>query len=105
MAGKRPVRMLTDEEEAAVQAGIAKDPDNPEFTEEDWARARPAREVLPPALYAALTRRPGQRGPGKRPRKVPVTLRLDADVVEAFKADGEGWQTRMNDALRKARLG
>ncbi len=102
---RRTVRMLTDEEEAAVQAGIAKDPDNPELTDEEIASLRPAREVLPPELYAALTRRPGQRGPGRRPRKVPVTLRLDADVVDAFKADGEGWQTRMNDALRKARLG
>jgi len=31
------------------------DDENPEWTEEDFARARPAREVLPPALYAALT--------------------------------------------------
>jgi uncharacterized protein (DUF4415 family) len=34
--------------------------------------------------------------------KRPVLLRLDPDVVERFKADGAGWQTRMNDALRKA---
>ena len=36
-------------------------------------------------------------------KKPPVgMLRLDPDVVERFKADGEGWQTRMNEALRKA---
>jgi uncharacterized protein (DUF4415 family) len=44
-----------------------------------------------------------QRG---RPRaeapKVSTTLRLDPDVLERFKADGPGWQGRMNAALRKA---
>lgn len=94
---------LTDEEEARIQAGIAADPDNPEWTEEDFAKARPAREVLPPTLYEALTRRkPGQRSPGRKPAKVSVTLRLDPDVVAAFKASGAGWRTRVNDALRKA---
>ena len=34
--------------------------------------------------------------------KLQVTLRLDADVVEAFKAEGRRWQTRINAALRKA---
>lgn len=34
--------------------------------------------------------------------KVSTTIRLDADVVAAFKADGKGWQSRMNAALRKA---
>jgi uncharacterized protein (DUF4415 family) len=29
---------------------------------------------------------------------VLVTLRLDRDVIEAFRAQGSGWQTRMNDA-------
>ncbi|WP_084168437.1 BrnA antitoxin family protein [Paraburkholderia acidipaludis] len=43
-----------------------------------------------------------KRGRG-RPRsseKKPVSIRLDSDLIEAYKADGEGWQTRMNDALR-----
>ncbi len=47
--------------------------------------------------------RTGVRG---RPRlaapKVQTTLRLDADVVAHFKATGPGWQTRINEALRKA---
>ena len=34
--------------------------------------------------------------------KESVTLRLDQDVLEAFQADGPGWQDRINDALRKA---
>jgi uncharacterized protein (DUF4415 family) len=41
---------------------------SPELTDEELARLRPAREVLPPELFAILTKRkPGQRGPGKRP--------------------------------------
>ena len=39
-----------------------------------------------------------------RPIKLPVTLRLDADVVAWFKADGRGYQTRINQALRKVML-
>lgn len=34
--------------------------------------------------------------------KQQVTIRLDADVLAAFKQTGAGWQTRINDALRKA---
>jgi uncharacterized protein (DUF4415 family) len=79
------------------------DEENPEWAEEDFARARPAREVLPPALYDALTnKRRGQRGPQKAPTKVAVTLRVDRDVLERFKAKGPGWQSRMNEALGRA---
>jgi uncharacterized protein (DUF4415 family) len=79
------------------------DEENPEWTEEDFARARPAREVLPPALYDALTKkRRGQRGSQKAPTKVAVTLRVDRDVLERFKAKGPGWQSRMNEALGRA---
>ena len=34
--------------------------------------------------------------------KKSVTLRLDPDVLEIFRASGKGWQGRMNEALRKA---
>jgi uncharacterized protein (DUF4415 family) len=41
-----------------------------------------------------------------RPRsdnpKVPITIRLDRDLVDWFKRGGDGWQTRMNEELRKA---
>jgi len=63
---------------------------------------RPAREVLPPELYAILTkRRPGQRGPQKALVKEQVTLRLDANILTHFKAGGRGWQTRINAALKR----
>ena len=33
--------------------------------------------------------------------KISTTLRLDSDIIHAFKKEGPGWQTRMNDALVK----
>ena len=50
---------------------------------------------------AGVIRRQGR--PPKPDRKVSVTLRLDRDVVERFKATGAGWRTRINAALRKSR--
>lgn len=51
------------------------------------------------------------RGSGRRARpgrplstapKQQVTIRLDQDVIERFRGSGRGWQTRINDALRRA---
>jgi uncharacterized protein (DUF4415 family) len=46
-----------------------------------------------------------RRGRG-RPKvsspKQQITLRLDADIIERFRASGPGWQARINEALRKA---
>ena len=77
--------------------------DAPELTDAELAELRPAAEVLPPAIFAMLAkRRPGQRGAGKNPAKEQVTLRLDRAVLEVFRADGAGWQGRINEALRRA---
>ncbi|WP_408297938.1 BrnA antitoxin family protein [Paraburkholderia sediminicola] len=77
--------MPTDEEDAAINRGIAADPDTYEVSDEDFKKMK----------------RLGARG---RPRletpKVLLSVRYDADIVETFKATGDGWQTRMNDALR-----
>ena len=35
-----------------------------------------------------------------KPRKVQISLRIDADVLEAFRKQGDGYQTRINEALR-----
>jgi len=76
--------------------------DSPELTDEELAGMRPARDVLPPALYEALVKRGrGQRGPQKAPTKVSITMRLDKDVLEHFRSTGAGWQSRINEALRK----
>ena len=73
--------------------------DNPEWTEEDFAESQPADAILAPRTVAALTRKPMGRPPGSN--KQQVTLRLDNEVVAHFRAAGEGWQTRVNEALRK----
>ncbi len=86
---------ITDEEEARIQAGIAQDPDNPELTAEELASLRPASEVLPPALYAALIR---SSEDGRA--AADATVRLDPDVLAHFRATGPGWQARVNAALR-----
>lgn len=74
----------TREEDAAITKAARSDPDARPFTNAQWAAAK-------------------QVGIG-RPRltkpKRALTVRYDADVVEAFKATGRGWQTRMNTALK-----
>ncbi len=40
------------------------------------------------------------RGPQKAPTKVSTTIRLSSDVVQAFRATGDGWQTRVDAALK-----
>jgi uncharacterized protein (DUF4415 family) len=74
------------------------DDDNPEWTEEDFARARPPEEVLPPHLLAQFK---ATRGPQKTPTKVAVSIRLSPEVISYFKAKGPGWQSRIDEALRK----
>lgn len=78
------------------------DSDNPEWTDEDFARARPASELLPKLFGTQIAQT--MLKPRGRPRsevvKERITIRLDADVLEAFRSTGKGWQTRMNDAMR-----
>jgi uncharacterized protein (DUF4415 family) len=66
---------MTDEE---IEQAAADDPDNPPWTDEDWANAR---VVWPQG-------------------KAPVTLRLDRDIIAWFKLQGSGYQTRINAVLR-----
>lgn len=76
------------------------DEDNPEWTKADFTRARPAHELLPPEILAAFPNT--WRGPQKAPTKVAVSIRLSEDVVRHFKAGGRGWQSRIDDTLKKA---
>ncbi|QEE47044.1 BrnA antitoxin family protein [Rhizobium sp. WL3] len=73
--------------------------DNPEMTEAEIAELRPFREVFPD-LAASIDRKLG-RPKAENPKKA-ISLRLDQDVIDRFKATGDGWQSRMNEALRKA---
>ena len=74
------------------------DAENPEWTVADFKKARSASE-LPADILKAF---PKTRGPQKMAKKVPISIRLSADVVERFKAAGPGWQARIDDALKKA---
>jgi uncharacterized protein (DUF4415 family) len=80
------------------------DDDNPEWTKEDFAVARPLAEVLPRLIGETATQALLHRGrgrPQKPDRKINQTLRLDPDVLEAYRREGKGWQTRINDVLRQ----
>lgn len=74
--------------------------DNPEPTDEELKQFRPFREVFPD-LAEEIEKTLRGRPPAQNPKQ-SISIRLDRDVVEAFKAGGKGWQSRMNAALRKA---
>jgi uncharacterized protein (DUF4415 family) len=89
---------ISPEEDAAITAAAATDPDNPILDDETLSRMRPVREVAPELIEMARKR---GRPPVARP-KVPIKIRLSADVLERFRATGAGWQTRIDETLRKA---
>jgi uncharacterized protein (DUF4415 family) len=99
---KRQVESLTDEEEAEIQRQIAADPDDFELTDEMAAQGRPFAEMFP-ELAEKMRRNIAGRPRLDRPKK-SVHLRLDQDVVDKFKATGPGWQTRINDVLKAAKV-
>jgi len=94
---KRKLPIPTTRRDAAINRGIAADPDTWDWTEEDFKRARPASEVFPDLADDSLKRRRGAR---KHPTKVLLAPRLERDVVERLRAPGPGWQSRVNDMLR-----
>lgn len=73
--------------EALRDEDIVIDADAPEMDDEAFARGK------------------RWRGPQKAPTKVMTTVRLDRDVLAFFKRGGRGWQTRINEALRKVMEG
>ena len=83
-----------------LQDFVVDDDDTPELTAERAARLRPARDVLPEYVLAQFKRSPGR--PRSPSAKKQVTLRLDAEILDYFRAGGDGWQSRINRALRQA---
>lgn len=92
---------ISDEEEREIQEGIAQDPENPEWTEEDFRNARPFAEVFPELAAKIRADQEAQRA-GLSGTKQLVWIPLDIEVVEALRATGEDWKDRVNEALRKA---
>jgi len=81
----RTLVLPTPEEDAAITAAAMSDPDGMPYTDAEWKAVKPLlRRGRPPAEKT----------------KVHTGLRLDAEVLDAFKAGGRGWQTRINDALK-----
>ena len=75
----------TPAEDAAITAAALADTDAQPFTDAEWEQVKP------------LARRGRPLGSGS---KAQVTLRLDVEVLEKLKASGDGWQTRINEALK-----
>jgi uncharacterized protein (DUF4415 family) len=84
--------------ETKYTAADLADVENPPLTDEELSRLRPAREVIPDVLKLVCRFRGRQKAPTKR----LISLRLDPDVIEHFRARGPGWQARINSTLRKA---
>ncbi|MCW6529561.1 BrnA antitoxin family protein [Sphingomonas sp. MMSM20] len=59
-------------------------------------------DVSESGIEQALVARRKRVGRPRGSNKEPVTIRLDREVLERFKATGPGWQARINDVLRKA---
>jgi len=76
----------TPEEDRAIDAGIAADPDTFEISDEDARKLQPVRPRGRPPLANA---------------KQAVKLRLDPEILEGFRATGPGWQSRINEVLRE----
>lgn len=93
---KRP---LTDEEEAEIQGMITSDPDNPEITDAQVAGRKSFADAFPD-MADTLKRSRGR--PRLANAKEAVTLRLDPEIVERFKAKGDDWRSRMAEALKNA---
>ncbi|HEY0267905.1 MAG TPA: BrnA antitoxin family protein [Methyloradius sp.] len=80
----------TDEEEAIITAAALADPDAQPLTDEQLAQMIPYKEWK------------AQRGrPKQADKKVLVSIRYSPEVVDYFKATGDGWQTKMDGVLRQ----
>jgi uncharacterized protein (DUF4415 family) len=82
---KTGIIIPTPEEDAAITAAAMSDPDAVPFTDAEWEQVKP------------LVRRGRPLGSGS---KVQVTLWLDVEVIQKFKASRDGWHTHINDALK-----
>jgi uncharacterized protein (DUF4415 family) len=79
---------------AAVDSPIPYDPeDGPYDPNDEDATERYLRE--------SLVRYRGQRGPQKSPTKEMISIRLSREVLDHFRGTGEGWQSRIDETLKR----
>ncbi|MCC8998490.1 MAG: BrnA antitoxin family protein, partial [Candidatus Contendobacter sp.] len=81
-----------------IDADTPYDPNDPAAVDAFWRNARVTPGGGVSATRSALHR---ARGPGLKPRKQTLTVRYSPEVVAYFKATGQGWQTRMDEALKE----
>jgi len=72
------------EEDVIINAGIAADPDTYEMSAEEFKQLKPV----------------GRGRPKAEVTKRSISIRLSDEVIESFKADGPGWQTRIDEVLK-----
>jgi uncharacterized protein (DUF4415 family) len=75
--------------------------ENPEWTKADFAKARKFPTGVPLSKATAELMKTRGRPRLERPKEA-IKLRIDADVLDAYRSKGSGWQTRINTDLRKA---
>ncbi len=68
------------------------------LTTEDFKQFRPSDEVMTTTLREKLSTR--KRGLQRAPTKERITIRLSQEVVDQFRTTGEGWQARVDSALK-----
>ncbi len=78
----RTFKLPSEEEEAAINAGIAVDSDARELSDEEFKKLRPVGR------------------PKAEKTKEPVSIRLSNEVTDYFRSFGKGWQTRIDDVLK-----
>lgn len=93
---------LSPEEDAEITAAALTDPDNLPLTDEELAQFRPIWDFPDQVAWLQKHGYLGRPPLPEAERKKRVTLYLDPDILDRLKADGKGWQTRANAALRKA---
>lgn len=84
--------------EADIQRMIAADPDAPEATDEELAQAKPFAAAFPDLV--SIIHEAQLKSVTDAPSK-QITIRLDSDVIDKFRATGKGWQSRINEILKK----
>ena len=90
----------TEEESAEINQGIAADPDTYELTDEQIDNLKPWDQ-----LQAEMKAAKEAKNKGGRPKadvtKEHINIRLSRDVLDAFRATGKGWQTRIDEVLKE----
>ena len=78
----RTFKLPSEEEDVAINAGIAVDSDAHELSDEEFKKLRPVGR------------------PKAEKTKEPVSIRLSNEVTDYFRSFGKGWQTRIDDVLK-----